>query len=738
MAAALFFNWIWRLVYYRCRKEQTRTPAVPSPVTEKSSPLAFPCDLGRGIQVLSYRVVLTGNFLESYAVLELSSGLVPKVVLQVYAHQLRGGRILTQELILPDGNKIHTLVWNNWEREDLLSHIQDLTGYRAGGVSLTFRGFSDMSHTNAFLPVSELLREGGQITIVCLLRSGTKASSIPSKGEDGSYEPPEEVLKKMVKANQKLTKQNTKQKETMKNMEKEIQKLQNQIKERDRKIVEQIRANKERPDELDGEVMDIEPTTSVDNSNGEDKKSQIYAICIELMSKFNKEKEEFDERRKQAEAEEIERRRDLEAWKTNLKETIEDDLQNLTTAVTTTMEEQFSKMQERLDSRGQPPPPYRIFNKSHAEIDRLRGIAERNKTQANVYSWVASIGKKGLTCLGNQLKSQGYTPPEICFWDDSVKLILTPDQWITPIATYFTTNHIKFPSATTLSKYTISNSNPNPFAAPTPQANPQISQPTPALTTTDVLNLIKQQQQIQNNQLQARQQLMSPNPYGDPYSNPEISRKATVAVEQFLLGKPPNDFHLTLAHLRRVVAPASSGPYDPKSRRDFLAILNGMVSYMNRLHYQQNKKIPNFEIKMKAVEVAHSRAADLTDGEQVTTASKCWFEELIGLSNFCGAGFLATCTLARSTGSGRRYSSKGYTNKTQSLQCYSCRTRGHINFKCPYKNGLEVEPEKICTSYNNGTCPLSWKDCSLAHICSRCRKAGQPFHPLKDCASTRA
>ena len=166
-----------------------------------------------------------------------------------------------------------------------------------------------MSHTNAFLPVSELMREGGQIAIVCLLRSGTKASSLPSKEEDGTYEPPEEVLQKMVKKNQKLTNQNKKQKEKMKDMEKEMQKLRKEIKERDQKIVAQIKASRERADELDGESMDIEPRPPTTNSDGEDKKSQIYALCVELMSKFTAEKEEYDSRRKQAEADEMERNR---------------------------------------------------------------------------------------------------------------------------------------------------------------------------------------------------------------------------------------------------------------------------------------------------------------------------------------------------------------------------------------------------------------------------------------------
>ena len=142
--------------------------------------------------------------------------------------------------------------------------------------------------------------------------------------------------------------------------------------------------------------------------------------------------------------------------------------------------------------------------------------------------------------------------------------------------------------------------------------------------------------------------------------------------------------------------------------------------------------VPDAERIRRETKYANSLATQIQDGKDIATCIEAWAQDLAGAKSYCGSGFIIECRMAKNA---KIPPTTGGKNQNQQ-KCSLCRKQGHVRKNCPWGNGRPIPENMICSGFNNGTC-YQGRNCSLMHICSKCRR-GSEWHRKTECRAATA
>ena len=429
------------------------------------------------------------------------------------------------------------------------------------------------------------------------------------------------------------------------------------------------------------------------------------------------------------------------------------------------LKQQLNGTNQRAVPEGTGVHPFTYPDK---EIDRVRELCIRDRSAAHISTYLNALGDRGLWALGyyfERILNRLDTPSLLTRSErDFISIplakrldllgvhLLAHTEIAIPTAgevrTYYTQRSASpggipsgyYPSAPNMN---IPNPNGSPLFQP-PQMNGishPPNKPISQLSVTDLQSLISStvQQQLHNgrppthSQLHHRATTMGTNFYGssslqDPTNlyTPVSRQKALEMVDNFLKGKSTADFSLT--ELRKAMCPGTS-LFDPKNRGDVAELMFAINNRVTELH--KNKEIDDsrHRILTGQLKSANVSLMNVNNREAMKSILDAWHQGIRDELSLCSNRFLVMALNSSNTSTRTnttRASGNGYGSNRR---CWTCHETTHSQRNCPYRQGKPFPPDRICASFNNGTCRKT--NCHLLHFCSKC--LSPPSHRAIDC-----
>ena len=132
--------------------------------------------------------------------------------------------------------------------------------------------------------------------------------------------------------------------------------------------------------------------------------------------------------------------------------------------------------------------------------------------------------------------------------------------------------------------------------------------------------------------------------------------------------------------------------------------------------------------QMKSFKTANHAFMNITNTIKIKDILDQWHTGIRYQNTFCSGAFLvdakvygtSTTTWTQTSGNRARLN----------RSCWVCKEIGHAKWDCPYVKGKLFPLDRLCPSFNAGTCRKG-KKCPLLHFCSKCRTAVE--HSALDC-----
>ena len=185
--------------------------------------------------------------------------------------------------------------------------------------------------------------------------------------------------------------------------------------------------------------------------------------------------------------------------------------------------------------------------------------------------------------------------------------------------------------------------------------------------------------------------------------------------------------HFSLIELRKAVCPGVT-LFDPKDRGHISNLIFEIISRVTELHSQSLISRTRHDTLIGELKTANNAFMNITNTAKIKEILDQWHMGIRYQSSFCSSAFLVDAKVIGTTNT----TWTGYQgNRSRSNRvCWVCKEPGHTKYNCPYAKGKLLPIDKLCPSFNAGTCRKG-KNCPLLHFCSKCRTTVD--HSALDC-----